>query len=256
MCVTYIMDVQNHIHHHQQQQQDLDSHDRDSRTLCRRWTVFTLAIVVTAVVVIVMSLTVVAINNLKTDAEITDSVKQSAKTLIITECVIAILVQLLGLTGSYRQHYGFTLTYGLIMTMISGLALVSAIRYGLSGDWILTVLFIVTAVIAMTYARDLRLRRLLALNSRTTIVYSSGDGTGSGGGNGISNANVVYQGQPVYLYPGASGGGHQSINVNTLPSHTNVKWSTPGGQVAYSPNLPNYYAPAPPPYIQSNGAEK
>ncbi|CAG2164035.1 unnamed protein product, partial [Oppiella nova] len=95
----------------------------------------------------------------------------TTKTFIINVCAVAIALQLLGLWGAYKEHYYTCITYGVLISLIGCAAVLSALQSGYPLVWILTIWFFTSSFIALSFARRIRVRRLLEL---TTITYNMG----------------------------------------------------------------------------------
>ncbi|CAG2168512.1 unnamed protein product [Oppiella nova] len=164
--------------------------------------------------VIILSLNMVVINNYRYyDTYYYNSVS-TMTAIVITEGVISILLQFMGIAGAHKEHYGMCLTYAVISSILGGLCFANAIIYGYGGNWWLAVLYFTCGCVGSYFAKDIKRLKTQALN---TTVYM----------NGVSGQqNIVYHVPP----PGQVG---PVYGVNT-------QQMAPNGQMYMSTTFSTY----------------
>ncbi|CAG2174179.1 unnamed protein product [Oppiella nova] len=123
----------------------------------------------TLIIVIALSAVIsVAQNN---DKKISDQDFKNAKkvtiAIIATIGSICILFELLGLLGAYKEHYCLTMTYAILMFMMTWGSIGGAVRVGTF--WVTFGVNVMITTLAFLYARDLHRRR-----HQSTAMYVTG----------------------------------------------------------------------------------
>ncbi|CAG2168513.1 unnamed protein product [Oppiella nova] len=160
----------------------------------------------------------------------------TAKGIIGTIGAVSLVIQLLGLYGAHKEHYNFTMAYGIVSAILAGLCIVSALTGNSVGDWFLMIFFAICASVALQFAREIR--RLLNPPLSPNVVYMNNNG------------------QPPYVVPGAQvQSGPMYLTPVTIPGQTGPVYiqSQTGQVVAFPAPGATYVGPAdnPPTYRQS-----
>ncbi|XP_054158609.1 tetraspanin-8-like [Oppia nitens] len=126
---------------------------------CKKWTLFTLCLLGVVSTLIIIIAASVQINKTDHMDGIKDqdlkAGKRVAIAIIASIGTISIIVQLFGLCGALRESYCLTLTYAIIMTIVTLLMILPAAR-GSGAFWFTFVLNILITILAYLLARDLR----------------------------------------------------------------------------------------------------
>ncbi|CAG2115645.1 unnamed protein product [Medioppia subpectinata] len=93
--------------------------------------------------------------------------KSMAKVVIYVSTAYAILFNLLGLMGAYKEHYCMTVTYAILMT----LGTLGSIGTAIQNPYYYTntVIYLLVTILAFAFAYDLRRRRLILFSAPIVI---------------------------------------------------------------------------------------
>ncbi|CAG2169154.1 unnamed protein product [Oppiella nova] len=135
---------------------------------CKKWTLFTFCLIgLVSTLIMVIALCVV-INkadyaDLQDKTDITEEKFNAAKKvaigLIAAIGTINILIEMLGLCGAFKEHYCMTMTYAILMVLVTLGSIGVAAGSGYGAYWFTFVINTLITVLAFLYARDLNRRR-------------------------------------------------------------------------------------------------
>ncbi|CAG2110450.1 unnamed protein product [Medioppia subpectinata] len=199
--------------------------------------------------VVVMSLSLIELSSRDINTSYNASTIKTARAIVITVGVAAILIQIVGILGAYKQSNWMAIAYSVISSILSGLCIVEAILATDFFCYYLVVIFFVSSSVGSMYAKHLRKLKKQAINAmfgepmpgQHNIVYQIP-------GNGYPN----YTGQQLnFVRPDQlRANGHMYMTS----SFTNaVPYQSPMGN-GYSDGLGDHLYVQPPSYIQSQAA--
>ncbi|CAG2114392.1 unnamed protein product [Medioppia subpectinata] len=128
---------------------------------CKKWTLFTFCLLGIISTLIIIIAAAVVLSNADKDPTQSDEewkhMKKVTIAVIATIGTIAMLVEMLGLIGAIKEHYCLTMTYAILMALITLSSIGGAVRIG--SFWFTFVLNVLITVLAFLFARDLHYRQ-------------------------------------------------------------------------------------------------
>ncbi|XP_054158594.1 uncharacterized protein LOC128956904 [Oppia nitens] len=112
-----------------------------------------------------------------------------------------IVLQFLGLYGAHKEHEQAVGWYGLLMALIAGLSIASGLWSDFLANFVLTALYFICSCLALTFAYEMRRRRLNTAISRAWHQSSAG----------IIPMHTTANNNVVYTTPAATMGGQTTV---------------------------------------------
>ncbi|XP_054158592.1 uncharacterized protein LOC128956902 [Oppia nitens] len=182
-----------------------NNNKRDRNFRYRKWAVQSASGFTMVAGIILVTLTVQYVNSSYKLNPHSYNNLEKVRNLALGVGISAILIQLIGQLGAYREHYFTCLVYGITLIILFPLSILSCFWTDFGIDWLLSVLYLVCTVNALIFARILRRLRNHQLSIPVQFGQRLDTTTTTTNSAAVVMAETVLS-QP-YLAPG--GVGHQ-----------------------------------------------